>query len=493
MKIIATLKSPLSVVLSLFTILYLLGNSQIAITDPVESNYTLTALEMLKANDYMSPRIYGNYWFDKPIFFYWELIGAYKLFGINEFASRLFPTIFSISSLGFLYWFTTKIADRRLAITAVLVLGTSFAYWLLAKTVITDSTLFLFFNATLAFFYLAYSSNQKYYYYFCYIFAALSTLTKGPIGFLLPGLIIVLFLASQRNFIEVHHMKLPLGLPLFLVIAGSWYGYMYALHGSAFLDTFLGVHNVLRATVSEHPKDNVWYYYTAIFFAITLPWGFTVPKQLYQQWKQRIPNWYNPPNYINYNPTTMFLLIWAITINVFFQCMATKYTTYTYPSLFPIAILMARYLVAHPNRVKVTAFITGITYIVLTYTLAIPLTNQFYSGKHTARYIESLSDTTAPIYFHGNYRASIPFYSGKTIIRVVQDESLADTLPGGINWNAKNVMPITGFKEIDANKTAYLIESNPLKNNRPFDLDLITWSPVLKTSNTTISTHIPTH
>ena len=37
------------------------------------------------------------------------------------------------------------------------------------------------------------------------------------------------------------------------------------------------------------------------------------------------------------------------------------------------------------------------------------------------------------------------------------------------------------------------IESNPLKNNRPFDLDLITWSPVLKTSNTTISTHIPTH
>ena len=319
MKIIATLKSPLSVVLSLFTILYLLGNSQIAITDPVESNYTLTALEMLKANDYMSPRIYGNYWFDKPIFFYWELIGAYKLFGINEFASRLFPTIFSISSLGFLYWFTTKIADRRLAITAVLVLGTSFAYWLLAKTVITDSTLFLFFNATLAFFYLAYSSNQKYYYYFCYIFAALSTLTKGPIGFLLPGLIIVLFLASQRNFIEVYHMKLPLGLPLFLVIAGSWYGYMYALHGSAFLDTFLGVHNVLRATVSEHPKDNVWYYYTAIFFAITLPWGFTVPKQLYQQWKQRIPNWYKPPNYINYNPTTMFLLIWAITINVFFQ------------------------------------------------------------------------------------------------------------------------------------------------------------------------------
>lgn len=45
----------------------------------VESNYTLTAVEMLRSGDYISPRIYGNYWYDKPAFFYWELIAAYKL------------------------------------------------------------------------------------------------------------------------------------------------------------------------------------------------------------------------------------------------------------------------------------------------------------------------------------------------------------------------------------------------------------------------------
>ena len=72
-------------------ILYWLGNWAIAITDPVESNYTLTALEMLRSGDYVSPRIYGNFWYDKPAFFYWELIAAFSMFGVNEFAARFFP------------------------------------------------------------------------------------------------------------------------------------------------------------------------------------------------------------------------------------------------------------------------------------------------------------------------------------------------------------------------------------------------------------------
>lgn len=45
---------------------------------------------MLQAGNYLSPQIYGNYWYDKPIFFYWEVIAAFKLFGINEWAARFF-------------------------------------------------------------------------------------------------------------------------------------------------------------------------------------------------------------------------------------------------------------------------------------------------------------------------------------------------------------------------------------------------------------------
>ena len=61
-------------------ILFFLGGWLIPVTDPTECCYTLTAKEMLEAGDYFSPRVYGDFWYDKPIFFYWELILAYKIF-----------------------------------------------------------------------------------------------------------------------------------------------------------------------------------------------------------------------------------------------------------------------------------------------------------------------------------------------------------------------------------------------------------------------------
>ena len=88
-------KQPL-VALAAIIVLVLAGNGQLAITDPVESNYALTAKEMLSAGDFISPRIYGNYWYDKPIFFYWELLAAFSAFGVNEFAARFFPAVFSV-------------------------------------------------------------------------------------------------------------------------------------------------------------------------------------------------------------------------------------------------------------------------------------------------------------------------------------------------------------------------------------------------------------
>lgn len=52
-----------------FTLLFLVGNELAAVTDTAESNYALTAKEMVLSGDWMSPRIYGHYWYDKPIFF----------------------------------------------------------------------------------------------------------------------------------------------------------------------------------------------------------------------------------------------------------------------------------------------------------------------------------------------------------------------------------------------------------------------------------------
>ncbi|MBO6210757.1 MAG: glycosyltransferase family 39 protein, partial [Schwartzia sp.] len=173
--------------------LFLFANGQLAITDPVESNYTQTAKEMLLSGDWVSPRIFGNFWYDKPAFFYWELIAAFKVFGFTDFAARFFPAVFGVVGLWLTYFFARRLYDATTALWAGVMLATSVGYWVISKSVITDATLFVFFNAVLVFFYLAYKGKNKNLYYLCYLFAGLAVLTKGPIGLLLPGLIVTIF------------------------------------------------------------------------------------------------------------------------------------------------------------------------------------------------------------------------------------------------------------------------------------------------------------
>jgi len=67
-------------------VFFLPFNSHIPVTDPVEANYALTAKEMLFSGNWLSPQIYGHYWYDKPAMIYWLIAASYKLFGVNEFA-----------------------------------------------------------------------------------------------------------------------------------------------------------------------------------------------------------------------------------------------------------------------------------------------------------------------------------------------------------------------------------------------------------------------
>lgn len=213
-------------------------NESLLITDSVEANYALTAKEMVASGDWLSPQIYGKYWFDKPVFFYWLTALAFKLFGFTEFAARFFPACFGLAGLGMLVWGAEKIFDNKTAFYSGIVLLTSVEFFLISKSIITDAILFFFFSGTLLFFYLGYSSEQKNYYYVMYGCAALATLTKGPVGFLLPGLIICLFLSIDKGLRYLKQMKLFSGTLLFLTIGAPWYLAMISMHGASFTETF---------------------------------------------------------------------------------------------------------------------------------------------------------------------------------------------------------------------------------------------------------------
>ena len=428
--------------------LYFWGNGALAVTAPVEVNYAQTAKEMLAAGDYLSPQIYGNYWYDKPIFFYWEMIAAFSVFGVTDFAARFFPALFAAVGLVMTYAFARRLYDERTAFWAAIILGTGVLYSFLAKLILTDMSLFVFFGGTLAAFFIGYYEREQKYFYIAYACAGLAVLTKGPIGLLLPGLVILVFLALARDLSALRRMCIPTGLLVFAAVCAPWYIYMYFAHGADFVNTFLGIHNVLRATVSEHAQWDVWYFYLGIYFIGMFPWSFALPLALYRAWRIRP----------DIDVRTLFLLVWAIVVPVFFQFMATKYPTYSFPAFLPTAILTARLLAKNPRVLKVGAILgmglyLAVVFVVTNYSER----DGHFSGKGAAAILAQTMKPDDLLVCYGDYTATVPYYTGHTMYALATREEIAARAPKEMSWNSKNVMPFLPIDELPRDRTVYLV------------------------------------
>ncbi|MBR1647672.1 MAG: glycosyltransferase family 39 protein, partial [Selenomonadaceae bacterium] len=437
---------------ALSLILFFLGGWLIPITDPTECCYTLTAKEMLAAGDWLSPRIYGDFWFDKPIMFYWELLVAYKIFGVGEFASRFFPAVFATGEIFLTYFFGAKLYNRKIGFVAAVMLATSLEFWYLSHAVITDMTLLFAFSLTLITFFLGYRANNPKLYLLSFASSGVAVLTKGPIGFFLPGLIILIFLAWQGDLKQLRKLFRVKNVLVFAVIVALWYLPMTILHGTAFVENFLGVHNFLRATVSEYAKTDVWYYYALISAIGFLPWSIPLIPAAVVKFFRRAELFIEEGRLPVFDVHEKFLIVWALTVVIFFQLCATKYVTYTLPAMPPAMIFLARYFA---NRWKLFLSMTGATLIIFSlalFTVALPLAED-NSGRREAEIISPLVDEKTCVVSHGkNYSGSLVFYSGLKVFRLETKENYELIRPQALTWSSKNVMPFMTFDELPSDK-----------------------------------------
>nr|WP_315410621.1 glycosyltransferase family 39 protein [uncultured Selenomonas sp.] len=453
-------------------IILLAANGSLAITDPVESNYALTAKEMVASGDYLSPRIFGNYWYDKPAFFYWEMIASCLIFGVNEFALRLPSAVMGLLSLTLLYFFARRLYGHRTALLAGGLFASSVGFWYVGKAIITDMTLFFFMSATLVSFYLGYDSGKRVRYYAAFFFAGLAVLTKGPIGFLLPGLLLAVYLVLRKDAKELLRLRWGGGMILFLLVGGSWYYAMYSLHGADFLGTFFGTHNFLRATVSEHPRQNVWYYYILLFLASFFPWSlplvWCMAKKIWQEKGVALRRAFAEKD-------TLFLLVWALGTILVYQCMATKYPTYTFPSLFPIAILAARLLGSFDGK-RMSFFIAafGILYLTLFVLVAVPMCRE-RGGAPAAALVHDLpAHVPVMSYREHTYSVGCTFYSDKAIYLLTTREDVERNTPKPGTWTATNIMPFYAVEDLSALSEFYVLcpKKTPVKDELAAHADL---------------------
>lgn len=249
------------------------GSHLLPVTDPVESNYALTAKEMVLSGNWLSPQIYGHFWFDKPAMVYWLMSISYSLFGFTDFASRLSAAFCGAATITLLVWYIRRITKNNVvAVWSGIILATSLEFWIISHAIITDSMLMLFTVPTLLSAYIGLMENNRRHMVIAYFSSGLACLSKGPVGLVLPGMLLLIWCGLMRNkklFLRLFPWQ---GILIFFITALPWYACMYAIHGDPFIREFLGLHNIVRATSSEHPGDNHFYYYFLLLPFSLLPW-----------------------------------------------------------------------------------------------------------------------------------------------------------------------------------------------------------------------------
>ena len=91
----------------IFTLFFGIGG--VPLLDPDEPVYAETAREMIQTGDFLSPRIFGDYWYDKPPMYYWLVAAAFKVFGYSEFAARFPAALMGALTAFMLYFSVTKL------------------------------------------------------------------------------------------------------------------------------------------------------------------------------------------------------------------------------------------------------------------------------------------------------------------------------------------------------------------------------------------------
>lgn len=314
-------------VLAITTFIIFFNLGAFPLLDPDEPVYAETPKEMITYNDFISPRIYGEYWYDKPPMYYWLVAAAFKTFGVNEFAARFPSALLAVLCVMMIYRTGTKLFGSQAGMAAALVLATSIEYFYVAKGAVTDITLTIFLSAAL----LAFIERKYYLFYVC---AALATLTKGPVGLLFPGAIVFFYLMATWNWREIRNMKIPAGIIIYSLIALPWYIVMYQLHGAVFLDTFIGFHNITRFTTAEHSKTAVWYFFIPVLLLGFFPWTAMLVQSIRASLREGIKR----------QPALLFFNVWAAFIFAFFTLSNTKLVTYILPMYPPLALIVGWYI-----------------------------------------------------------------------------------------------------------------------------------------------------
>jgi 4-amino-4-deoxy-L-arabinose transferase-like glycosyltransferase len=327
--------------LLLAALTFFAGLGRGAITDADEAFYAEASREMVASGDWITP--YYNYeqrW-QKPIAYYWLTSATYLVTGTSEFGARFWA---AMAGLGLVL--VTAAAGRRwygesTGLMAGAIVATNFGYFSIGRMALPD--LPLTFCITLAIWASLVSTLEQERSPRKFVLLAacgfgLGFLMKGPVGLIIPAIVIMPLWMIERRSIGLNPVDIVLGFLLMIAIAAPWYLLMWARHGQEYLNSFFIGDNFERFATDRFNDPRPWWFYLPVVAGGLLPW---TPLAL---------TWFGPVTQFfrgrrSIGTIDLRLLLWALFPLVFYSLSVGKQPRYVLPVLPPLALLLASSIV----------------------------------------------------------------------------------------------------------------------------------------------------
>ena len=340
--------------------------------NPDDGRNAEIAREMGASGDWVTPRLDGVNYFEKPPLVYWAVAGSLALFGPNEWSARAVPVLFALAGVLATYAAARQIYGRAAGLSAALVLGTSLLYFALGRFLILDMAVSVLMGITLFCFLLGvreppppaganpWAARRRWLFYGLYASSALATLTKGLMGFLVTGAVMFVWLLVFNQWKRLRPFYLPTGALLFLVIAAPWH-VLVAMRNPTWFHRYIIFEHFERFATNAAHRPGPWWYFIPIVLLGIFPWtGFLcsgVRHAIRGGWAER-----------GKNADSWFFVVWAGFIFLFLSASHSKLPPYILPVFPALAVLIGRSLASGPDEsparllggVAVFSFICGV-------------------------------------------------------------------------------------------------------------------------------------
>jgi len=303
---------------------------------PDEGRYAEIAREMVATGNWVTPRVNGIKYFEKPALQYWLTAASFEAFGISEWTARLPTALAGFLTIVAVGWAGAVLASPAVGVYSAAVLASCVWHFGISHILTLDALLSFWLALALVGFLLAQRADatprsRERMMLVAYVATAGGIMTKGIVALAIPGTTLILYSLATRDYAPWKRLYIARGLPLLLVLTVPWF-VLVSMRNPEFARFFFIHEHIDRFLTKELKRPGPWWYFLPMLVTGLLPWTGVFLWRLKASWRDAAVDaggfsW------------ARFCLIWSAFILVFFSISQSKLPSYILP-IFPAAALV---------------------------------------------------------------------------------------------------------------------------------------------------------